>query len=78
MDGPRNPARHHGRAPAEMALQNYLVNEIQEVYRLQGVQHQRQTPGSHLPADDALGQGRGHVGDSEFLPEEVVDKFKFR
>jgi DNA-directed RNA polymerase subunit beta' len=36
MDGPRNP--HDIMAVlGEKALQNYLVNEIQEVYRLQGV-----------------------------------------
>ena len=36
IDGPRNP---HDilKVQGEKALQNYLVNEIQEVYRLQGV-----------------------------------------
>ena len=36
MDGPRNP---HDilRCLGENELQKYLVNEIQEVYRLQGV-----------------------------------------
>ncbi len=76
MDGPRNP--HDIMAVlGEKALQNYLVNEIQEVYRLQGVN----INDKHLEVitrqmmrwvkiDD--------IGDSEFLPEEVVDKFKFR
>jgi DNA-directed RNA polymerase subunit beta' len=76
MDGPRNP---HDilRVLGEKELQKYLVNEIQEVYRLQGVN----INDKHLEVvvrqmmrwvkvDD--------IGDSEFLPEEVVDKFKFR
>ena len=61
----------------EKDLQKYLVNEIQEVYRLQGVN----INDKHLEViarqmmrwvkvDD--------IGDTEFLPEEVVDKFKFR
>ncbi len=76
MDGPRNP--HDIMAVlGEKELQKYLVNEIQEVYRLQGVN----INDKHLEViarqmmrwvkvDD--------IGDSEFLPEEVVDKFKFR
>src|SRR5271170_4925330 len=76
MDGPRNP--HDILAVlGEKELQKYLVNEIQEVYRLQGVN----INDKHLEViarqmmrwvkiDD--------IGDSEFLPEEVVDKFKFR
>jgi DNA-directed RNA polymerase subunit beta' len=76
MDGPRNP--HDIMAVlGEKELQKYLVNEIQEVYRLQGVN----INDKHLEViarqmmrwvkvDD--------IGDTEFLPEEVVDKFKFR
>ncbi|HLG98785.1 MAG TPA: hypothetical protein VKX49_20910, partial [Bryobacteraceae bacterium] len=76
MDGPRNP--HDILAVlGEKELQAYLVNEIQEVYRLQGVN----INDKHLEVisrqmmrwvkvDD--------IGDTEFLPEEVVDKFKFR
>src|SRR5208283_4369106 len=76
MDGPRNP--HDIMAVmGEKDLQKYLVNEIQEVYRLQGVN----INDKHLEViarqmmrwvkvDD--------IGDTEFLPEEVVDKFKFR
>ncbi len=76
MDGPRNP--HDILAVlGEKELQKYLVNEIQEVYRLQGVN----INDKHLEVisrqmmrwvkvDD--------IGDTEFLPEEVVDRFKFR
>ncbi|HVT27427.1 MAG TPA: hypothetical protein VHE81_05355 [Lacipirellulaceae bacterium] len=76
MDGPRNP--HDILAVlGEKELQSYLVNEIQEVYRLQGVN----INDKHLEVisrqmmrwvkiDD--------IGDTEFLPEEVVDKFRFR
>ena len=76
MDGPRNP---HDilRVLGEKEVQKYLVNEIQEVYRLQGVN----INDKHLEVivrqmlrwvkvDD--------IGDTDFLPEEVVDKFKFR
>jgi DNA-directed RNA polymerase subunit beta' len=76
MDGPRNP---HDILDVlgEKELQKYLVDEIQEVYRLQGVN----INDKHLEVivrqmmrwvkvDD--------IGDTEFLPEEVVDKFKFR
>src|SRR6202042_3764556 len=71
MDGPRNP--HDILAVlGEKELQKYLVNEIQEVYRLQGVN----INDKHLEVisrqmmrwvkvDD--------IGDTEFLPEEVVD-----
>ncbi len=76
MDGPRNP--HDILAVlGEKELQKYLVNEIQEVYRLQGVN----INDKHLEVivrqmmrwvkvDD--------IGDTEFLPEEVVDRFRFR
>jgi DNA-directed RNA polymerase subunit beta' len=76
VDGPLNP--HDILAVlGEKELQKYLVNEIQEVYRLQGVN----INDKHLEVisrqmmrwvkvDD--------IGDTEFLPEEVVDKFKFR
>jgi DNA-directed RNA polymerase subunit beta' len=75
VDGPRNP--HDILAVmGEKELQKYMVNEIQEVYRLQGVN----INDKHLEVivrqmlrwikiDD--------IGDSEFLPEEVVDRFKF-
>ena len=76
MDGPRDP--HDILAVlGEKELQKYLVNEIQEVYRLQGVN----INDKHLEVivrqmmrwikvED--------VGDSEFLLEQVIDKFKFQ
>ena len=76
MDGPRNP--HDILAVlGEKELQAYLVNEIQEVYRLQGVNINdkhievivRQMM-RWVKVDD--------VGDTEFLLEEQVDKFRFR
>jgi len=76
MDGPRNP---HDilEVLGETELQKYLVNEIQEVYRLQGVN----INDKHL--ETIVRQMMRWVrvediGDTEFLPEEVVDKFKFR
>ncbi|HEY3444417.1 MAG TPA: DNA-directed RNA polymerase subunit beta' [Paludibaculum sp.] len=76
MDGPRNP---HDilKVLGEKELQKYLVNEIQEVYRLQGVN----INDKHLEVivrqmmrwvriDD--------IADTEFLPDEIVDKFRFR
>ena len=76
MDGPRNP--HDILAVlGERELQGYLVNEIQEVYRLQGVNINdkhievivRQMM-RWVKVED--------VGDTEFLLEEQVDKFRFR
>ena len=76
MDGPRNP--HDIMAVmGEKDLQKYLVNEIQEVYRLQGVN----INDKHLEviARQMMRWVKVEdIGDSEFLPEEVVDKFKFR
>ena len=76
MDGPRNP--HDILAVlGEKELQKYLVDEIQEVYRLQGVNINdkhievivRQMM-RWVKVED--------VGDTEFLLDEQVDKFKFR
>jgi DNA-directed RNA polymerase subunit beta' len=76
MDGPRNP--HDILAVlGEKELQAYLVNEIQEVYRLQGVN----ISDKHIEVivrqmmrwikiED--------VGDTEFLVDEQVDKFRFQ
>jgi DNA-directed RNA polymerase subunit beta' len=76
MDGPRDP--HDILAVlGEKELQKYLVNEIQEVYRLQGVN----INDKHLEVivrqmmrwikvED--------VGDSDLLLEEVIDKFRFQ
>jgi DNA-directed RNA polymerase subunit beta' len=76
MDGPRNP--HDIMAVmGEKDLQKYLVNEIQEVYRLQGVN----INDKHLEviARQMMRWVKVEdIGDTEFLPEEVVDKFKFR
>ncbi|MFN8090625.1 MAG: DNA-directed RNA polymerase subunit beta', partial [Vicinamibacteria bacterium] len=75
MDGPIDP---HDilRVRGEKELQRYLVDEIQEVYRLQGVnindKHieviSRQMM-RWVKVED--------VGDSEFLIDEVVDRFRF-
>jgi DNA-directed RNA polymerase subunit beta' len=75
MDGPIDP---HDilRVRGENELQRYLVDEIQEVYRLQGVNINdkhievivRQMM-RWVKVED--------VGDSEFLIDEVVDKFRF-
>ncbi|MDX2149557.1 MAG: DNA-directed RNA polymerase subunit beta', partial [Bryobacteraceae bacterium] len=75
-DGPRNP---HDilHVLGEKELQKYLVNEIQEVYRLQGVN----INDKHL---EVISRQMMRwvkiedIGDTEFLPEEVVDRFKFR
>jgi len=76
MDGPRNP--HDILAVlGEKELQAYLVNEIQEVYRLQGVNINdkhievivRQMM-RWIKVED--------VGDTEFLVDEQVDKFRFQ
>ncbi len=75
MDGPIDP---HDilRVRGEKELQRYLVDEIQEVYRLQGVNINdkhievivRQMM-RWVKVED--------VGDSDFLIDEVVDKFRF-
>jgi DNA-directed RNA polymerase subunit beta' len=75
IDGPRNP---HDilEVLGERALQMYLVNEIQEVYRLQGVaisdKHIETIVRQMLrwvKIED--------VGDSAFLLEEQTDRFRF-
>jgi DNA-directed RNA polymerase subunit beta' len=75
MDGPRNP---HDilRVLGEKELQSYLVNEIQEVYRLQGVN----INDKHIEV--IVRQMMRwikveEVGDTEFLLDEQVDKFRF-
>src|SRR5436309_6683039 len=76
MDGPRD--QHDILAVlGEKELQKYLVNEIQEVYRLQGVN----INDKHLETISRQMMRWVKVediGDTEFLPEEVVDKFRFR
>jgi DNA-directed RNA polymerase subunit beta' len=76
MDGPRNP--HDILAVlGEKELQKYLVNEVQEVYRLQGVN----INDKHLEVivrQMMRWVKVEDIGDTEFLPEEVVDRFKFQ
>ena len=76
MDGPRN-SHDILQVLGEKELQRYLVNEVQEVYRLQGVNINdkhievivRQMM-RWIKVED--------VGDTEFLLEEQVDKFRFQ
>ncbi len=76
MDGPRNP--HDILAVlGEKQLQQYLVTEIQEVYRLQGVT----INDKHIEVivRQMMRWVRVEdVGDTEFLVDEQVDKFHFR
>jgi len=76
MDGPRNP--HDILAVlGEKELQKYLVDEIQEVYRLQGVN----INDKHIEVivrQMMRWVKVEEVGDTEFLLEEQVDKFRFR
>src|SRR6476660_2510302 len=75
MDGPLNP--HDILAVlGEKALQAYLVNEIQEVYRLQGVA----ISDKHIEVivRQMLRWVRiDEVGDNNFLLEQQVDRFRF-
>jgi DNA-directed RNA polymerase subunit beta' len=75
IDGPRNP---HDilEVLGERALQQYLVNEIQEVYRLQGVA----ISDKHI--ETIVRQMLRwvkieEVGDSNFLLEQQTDRFRF-
>ena len=76
MDGPLNP--HDILAVlGEKELQGYLVNEIQEVYRLQGVT----ISDKHIEVivrQMMRWVKVEDVGDTQFLLEEVVDRFRFR
>ena len=59
------------------AVQEYLVNEIQEVYRLQGVK----INDKHIEAIVKQMMQKVEImdaGDTQFLPGQVVDKFFFR
>ena len=75
MDGPLNP--HDILKVLGMeALQEYLVNEIQEVYRLQGVN----INDKHIEVivRQMLRWVKiKDVGDTEFLLEEQVDRFRY-
>src|SRR5213595_2064312 len=76
MDGPLNP--HDILAVlGEKELQAYLVNEIQEVYRLQGVN----ISDKHIEVivrQMMRWVKVEDVGDTGFLLEQQVDKFRFR
>jgi DNA-directed RNA polymerase subunit beta' len=76
MDGPLNP--HDILKVLGMErLQEYLVNEIQEVYRLQGVN----INDKHIEVivRQMLRWVKiADVGDTEFLLEEQVDRFRFQ
>src|SRR5208283_3153780 len=76
MDGPLNP--HDILAVlGEKELQAYLVNEIQEVYRLQGVN----ISDKHIEVIVRQMMRRvkvEDVGDTSFLLEQQLDKFRFR
>jgi len=85
VDGPRNP--HDILAVlGEKELQTYLVNEIQEVYRLQGVgiNDKHISLGVGLPAlrGDVRQMMRWvkveDVGETEFLIDEQVEKIRFQ
>src|SRR6476619_6744709 len=76
MDGPLNP---HDilRVLGMSRLQEYLVNEIQEVYRLQGVN----INDKHIEVivRQMLRWVKiKEVGDTDFLLEEQVDRFRFQ
>jgi DNA-directed RNA polymerase subunit beta' len=75
MDGPLNP--HDILAVlGEKELQSYLVNEIQEVYRLQGVN----ISDKHIEVivrQMMRWVKVEDVGDTAFLLEQQVDKFRF-
>jgi DNA-directed RNA polymerase subunit beta' len=65
------------RIKGEEALQRYLIGEIQNVYRSQNVN----INDKHIEIISSQMMRRVEiesVGDSVFLPGEVVDKFKFR
>jgi DNA-directed RNA polymerase subunit beta' len=76
MDGPLNP---HDilNVLGEKELQKYLVDEIQEVYRLQGVT----ISDKHIETITRQMMRWMKVedtGDTQFLLEQQVDKFRFR
>ncbi|MBD3411433.1 MAG: DNA-directed RNA polymerase subunit beta', partial [Ignavibacteriales bacterium] len=75
-DGPINP---HDilRIKGSNAVQEYLVNEIQEVYRMQGVK----INDKHIEVivRQMLQKVRVvHPGDTRFLEEDIVDRQEFR
>jgi DNA-directed RNA polymerase subunit beta' len=76
MDGPLNP--HDILAVKGIEdLQRYLVNAIQEVYRLQGV-HINDKHIEVIVRQMLRWVRVKEVGDTEFLLEEQVDRFRFQ
>jgi len=76
IDGPRN-SHDILQVLGEKELQRYLVNEIQEVYRLQGVN----LNDKHIEVIARQMMRWVKIedpGDTEFLLEEQVDKFRFQ
>ncbi len=76
VDGPKVP---HDilMIEGESAVQNYLLREVQTVYRAQGVS----IDDKHIEIILAQMMRKVQVedpGDSDFLPGQVVDKFRFR
>ena len=76
MDGPLNPHDILAVQGTE-ALQRYLVNAIQEVYRLQGV-HINDKHIEVIVRQMLRWVRIKEVGDTEFLLEEQVDRFRFQ
>ena len=75
MDGPSNPHDILG-VLGEKALHSYLVNEVQEVYRLQGVT----INDKHIEVmvrQMMRWVKIEDVGDTELLVDEQVDKYRF-
>ena len=76
VDGPLDP-KDILRVKGEEALYQYLLEEVQNVYRAQGVP----INDKHIEVivTQMLSKVRvDNPGDTELLPNEVVDKFKFR
>jgi DNA-directed RNA polymerase subunit beta' len=76
VDGPVVP-QDILRVCGDKKLQEYLVNEVQEVYRMQGVK----INDKHIEVivRQMLRKVRiEEAGDTEFLPGQQVDKFRFR
>ncbi|MEP7272653.1 MAG: DNA-directed RNA polymerase subunit beta', partial [Acidobacteriota bacterium] len=76
MDGPLNPHDILAVRGVE-ELQRYLVNAIQEVYRLQGV-HINDKHIEVIVRQMLRWVRIKEVGDTEFLLEEQVDRFRFQ
>ena len=75
MDGPSNPHDILS-VLGEKALQNYLVNEIQEVYRLQGV-HINDKHIEVIARQMMRWVKIEDIGDTEFLVDEQVERAHF-